>query len=413
MLFVIQRNARKMKKAQTIVQENLADVLAVTNESLQGTRIIRSFSAEESMSDRYSLLVEGSFKSQMRAIGYIAKLRPMVELIGAVGLAAVLLVCGYLAHTGMLLVADIAAIMLLLDNINQGFRSVGSVQNTYAQVQAATDRIYGEILDIPEEHVESRGERTLAKPNGQIEFRNVSFTYPDGTVALKSVNFNIEPGSSLALVGPSGSGKSTIADLMLRFYDPTEGQILFDGIDIRDLDSNWLRNQIGVVPQQTFLFAGSIADNIKMGNPLASPEEIKEAAVAAHADEFVNEMEAGFNTLVNERGVRLSGGQMQRVAIARALIRKPTLLLLDEATSALDANAEQVVQRALNEIMRARTTLFIAHRLTTAARADRIVMLSHGQIIEMGSHKDLMAANGAYAGMYRAFNSGILDETLA
>jgi len=413
MLLVIQRNARKMKQAQTLVQENLADVLAVTNESLQGTRIIRSFSFEEPMTERYGKLVENSFKSQMRAVGYIAKLRPMVELIGAVGLAAVLLLCGYLAMSGTLFVSTIAAIMILLDNINQGFRSVGSVQNTYAQVQAATDRIYGEILDVPEEHVEARGERTIAKPLGRIEFRNVSFTYPDGTEALRNVSFVIEPGSSLALVGPSGSGKSTIADLMLRFYDPSEGQIFFDGIDIRELDSNWLRNQIGVVPQQTFLFAGSIAENIKMGNPLANSEEVQEAAVAAHADEFVSEMRAGYATMVNERGVRLSGGQMQRVAIARALVRKPTLLLLDEATSALDANAEQKVQQALNEIMEQRTTLFIAHRLTTAARADCIVMLSHGQIIEQGSHKDLMTANGAYAGMFRAFNSGVLDETLA
>lgn len=413
MLFVIQRNARKMKKAQTVVQENLADVLATTNESLQGTRIIRSFSAEEAMADRYQGLVEKSFASQMRAVGFIARLRPVVELIGAGGLAAVLFLCGVLASRGGLLVADIAATLLLLDIINQGFRNLASVNNTYAQVQAATNRIYSEILDVPEEHVEARGERTLAKPIGQIEFRNVSFTYPDGTEALDNVSFTIEPGSSLALVGPSGSGKSTIADLMLRFYDPTAGQIFFDGIDIRDLDVGWLRNQIGVVPQQTFLFAGTIAENILMGNPMATPEEVKEAAIAAHADEFVSEISTGYGTLIHERGVRLSGGQMQRVAIARALVRKPTLLLLDEATSALDANAEQVVQKALNEIMEQRTTLFIAHRLTTAARADCIVMLSHGKIIEQGSHKELLAANGAYAGMFRAFNSGVLDETLA
>jgi len=412
MVVVIQRNAKKMRKAQYLVQETLSDVSAVTNESLLGTRVIRAFSAEEPMSKRYAELVESSFRSQMVAVGYTAKLRPMVELIGAVGMAAVIFLCGWIATGGHLLVADMAAIIYGLDTVNQGFRSLGSVQNTYAQVQAATDRIYSEILDVPEEHVEARGDKTIAAPQGLIEFKNVSFTYPDGTQALNDVSFTINPGTSLALVGPSGSGKSTIADLMLRFYDPTAGQILFDGVDIRDLNSNWLRTQIGVVPQQTFLFAGSIAENIQMGKPDATTEEIKEAGIAAHADEFVQEIPARYDTIVHERGVRLSGGQMQRVAIARALVRKPTLLLLDEATSALDANAEQIVQKALNEIMQHRTTLFIAHRLTTAARADCIVMLSHGQIIEQGSHKDLMALNGPYAGMFRAFNSGILHDDI-
>ncbi len=413
MVIVIQRNAKKMRKAQYIVQESLSDVSAVTNENLLGTRVVRAFSAEQAMSSRYSALVEDNFRSQMKATSYTARLRPMVELIGAFGLAAVLFLCGWIALGGNLLIADIAAICFLLDTVNQGFRSLGSVQNTYAQVQAATDRIYSEILDVPEEHVEARGERTIAKPQGQIAFQNVSFTYPDGTQALRNVSFTIEPGTSLALVGPSGSGKSTIADFVLRFYDPSEGQILFDGVDIRDLDVSWLRNQIGVVPQQTFLFAGSISENIRMGNALASDEEVRDAAVAAHADDFITSYDTGYSTMINERGIRLSGGMMQRVAIARALVRKPTLLLLDEATSALDANAEQKVQQALNEIMQQRTTLFIAHRLTTAARADVIVMLSHGQIIEQGSHKELMAANGAYAGMFRAFNSGVLDETLA
>lgn len=413
MIIVIQRNARKMKQAQKVVQENLADVSAMTNESLLGTRIIRAFSAEDSMEVRYRQLVETGFRRQMRAVGYIAKLRPAVELIGAVGLAAVLLLCGFLARGGSLFVADIAAILILLDNINQGFRSIGNVQNTYAQVQAATNHIYDEILSVPDEHVDSRGNKALPTTRGEIEFKNVSFTYPDGTAALKDVSFTIQPGTSLALVGPSGGGKSTIADLMLRFYDPTQGQVLFDGVDVRELNLEWLRSQIGVVPQQTFLFAGTIAENIRMGNPTATDEEVKEAAKAAHADEFVTEIPEAYDTLVHERGVRLSGGQMQRVAIARALVRKPTMLLLDEATSALDAHSEKKVQEALDEVMSQRTTLFIAHRLTTAARADRIAMLRRGEIIEQGSHAELISANGAYAAMYRAFNSGVLAEEIS
>jgi ABC-type multidrug transport system fused ATPase/permease subunit len=249
----------------------------------------------------------------------------------------------------------------------------------------------------------------LDRVEGRIEFRDVSFTYPDGTQALTKVSFVIEPGQSLALVGPSGSGKSTIADLLLRFYEPTSGQILLDGVDLCELRRNWLRGLMGVVPQNTFLFAGTIADNIRMGNPHATSAEIADAAHAAHVDVFVDEMPARYDSSVGESGVGLSGGERQRVAIARAIVRKPQILLLDEATSALDAVSEKHVQQALEEIMPGRTTLMIAHRLTTAARANRILMLRGGQVIEFGSHRELMDRDGAYAAMYRAFNSGLIE----
>lgn len=409
MLVAIQRNAKRMKVAQKQVQEDLADVSAMTQESLQGTRIVRAFAAEGEVQGSYDALVERSFRSQMRAVANLASLRPLVELIGAIGLAAILYLCGWLAYRGSLQVADIAAIVLALDIVNQGFRNLASVNNTYAIVQTSAARIYGEILDVPEEHVDARGTLTLPNPRGRVEFRGVSFTYPDGTKALDNVSFVIEPGSSLALVGPSGAGKSTIADLVLRFYDPTEGQIFFDDVDIRELDSGWLRRQIGVVPQQTFLFAGTIAENIRMGKPEATEDEVLSAAVAAHADEFVSEMPEGYMTPLHERGVRLSGGQMQRVAIARALVRKPTMLLLDEATSALDAQSERKVQEALDDIMHQRTTLYIAHRLTTASRADRILVLRRGQVVEYGSHRELLEQNNIYASMVRAFGNGFME----
>lgn len=409
MLVAIQRNAKRMKVAQRHVQEDLADVSAVTQESLQGTRLVRAFAAEEQVQASYDALVEKSFRSQMRAVSNLAALRPLVEFIGALGMAAVLYLCGWLAYRGSLQVADIAAIVIALDIVNQGFRNLASVNNTYATVQAAAARIYGEILDVPEEHVDARGTLTLPNPQGRVEFRNVSFSYPDGTKALDSVSFVIEPGSSLALVGPSGAGKSTIADLVLRFYDPTSGQIFFDDVDIRELDVSWLRRQIGVVPQQTFLFAGTIAENIRMGKPGATEDEVHAASKAAHADEFVSEMPEGYMTPLHERGVRLSGGQMQRVAIARALVRKPTMLLLDEATSALDAQSERKVQEALDDIMHQHTTLFIAHRLTTASRADRILVLRRGQVVEVGSHRELLERDSVYAGMVRAFGNGFLE----
>ncbi len=410
MAIAIQRNAGKMRVAQKQVQEDLASVGAMTQEALQGTRVVKAFAAEDRITEQYNELVEASYKSQLRAVRRLASLRPLVELIGAAGLAAVVYICGWLAFSGDLVVADIAAIVFALDVINQGARMLGSVNNTFAQVQAAADRIYGEILDVPDSMVDEPGMIELPSPRGSIEFRNVSFAYPDGTAALKNVSFKIESGQSLALVGPSGAGKSTIADLLLRFYDPTEGQILFDGVDIRELKVSWLRNQIGVVPQQNFLFAGSIADNIKLGAPLATVVEVEEASKAANADPFISRMPERYETSLGERGVRVSGGEMQRIAIARALIRKPTILLLDEATSNLDAVSEKAVQEALDHIMRERTTLFIAHRLTTAARAGCIVMLRRGEIIESGTHRELLEKGGAYAGMYNAFSSGVLGD---
>ncbi|MEJ5171867.1 MAG: ABC transporter ATP-binding protein, partial [Fimbriimonadales bacterium] len=369
MAIAIHRNGRKMREAQRQVQEDLAELNGMTQEALTGTRVIRSFNAEERIGQRYGQLVETTLRSQMRAVRRLASLRPLVEFIGATALAAVLFLCGVLAMRGSLHVADLAALVLAMDVINQGFRNLGSVNNTYGQVQAAADRIYGQVLDVPEETVQSPGRLRLPHPKGRIEFRDVGFVYPDGTRALDRVSFLIEPGQCLALVGPSGSGKSTIADLLLRFYEPTEGQILFDGVDLRELDVQWLRSQIGVVPQQTFLFAGTIAENIRLGAPDATDEELREAARAAHAEPFIEQMPHGYDTHLGERGIRLSGGEMQRIAIARALIRKPRILLLDEATSNLDAVSEQAVQEALEEILPGRTTLMIAHRLTTAARA--------------------------------------------
>ena len=406
---VVQRNGRKMRAAQTDVQDDLGHLTAMMQESLQGTRVVKSFSAEERVAGQFEGLVQRSLASQLVAVRRIATLRPTVELIGAVALAIVVLLCGQLVARGQIAVPDLAAFIMGLDVINQGAKNLGSLNQTLAQVQAASDRIYREVLDVPEQRLEDPSAAVPTEVRGHIEFRNVSFAYPDGPQALSGVSFTIEPGTSLALVGPSGSGKSTIADLMLRFYDPTEGQILFDGVDIRELQIGWLRSQIGVVPQQTFLFAGSIADNIRLGAPNATDAEVAEAAGMAHASGFIDAMPLRYDTELGERGVRVSGGEMQRIAIARALVRKPTMLLLDEATSSLDAHSEKAVQEALEEVMRGRTTLFIAHRLTSAARADRILMLRRGEVLEQGTHRELNERNGAYAAMYRAFSSGVMD----
>lgn len=408
MWLFIQRNGKRMRVAQRKVQDDLANLNSVTAENLQGVRIVKAFSAEARMEASYGEHVQKALKSQLVAARRVASLRPLVELIGAVALALVLYFCGFLAFRGQLQLSQIAALIFAFDVINQGFRSLGYVNNTYNQVQAAAGRIYDLILDVEEEHASLAGAKRLENPTGRIEFHDVWFTYADGTEALRGVSFVLEPGTSLALVGPSGAGKSTIADLLLRFYDPTKGHITFDGVDLRDLDKQWLRERIGVVPQQNFLFAGTIADNLRLGAPSATDDDLREAARIAHADVFIDPQPEGYNAIVGERGVGLSGGEIQRVAIARALVRKPTLLLLDEATSALDAHSEKAVQEALDELMATRTSLFIAHRLTTAARATRILVLRRGEVVESGSHRDLMDRQGVYASMYQAFSSGIL-----
>ena len=410
MAWFIDRNGRKMKKAQSEVQDDLAQIAAMSNEALGGTRVIKAFSAETRIGQMYDSLVDRQFESQMKAARRFAQLRPMVELIGATSLATILLICGHMAKAGLLQISQIVALTFALDVINQGARSLANVNNTYNQVQAAADRIHREVMDVPEEHIGSRSGQMLPEPQGRIEFKDVGFCYADGTRALDKVSFVIEPGSSLALVGPSGAGKSTIADLMLRFYDPTEGTITFDGVDYKDINVDWLRRQFGVVPQQTLLFAGTISENLKLGAPEADEAKLFTALESANAKGFVEKAPDGLETVLGERGVRLSGGEGQRLAIARALVRDPVVMVLDEATSNLDAHSEKIVTEALERVMQSRTTLFIAHRLTTAARASSIVMLRQGSVLEQGTHDDLLKQQGAYAAMYQAYTSGLIPE---
>lgn len=410
--FFVSSTGKKIKTAQSQIQHDLAAVTALSQEALSGTRVIKAFSAEDRLRTIFEATVEKQYQSQLTGARRIASLRPTVELIGAVAIAIIMYACGHLAKLDLLTIAQIIVIVQALDIVNQGFKAITNVSSTYNQVQAAVDRIHGHILDLPDESADDPQATTLPHPKGRIEFRNVSFIYPDGTPALNNVSFVLEPGQSLALVGPSGAGKSTIADLALRFYDPTSGEILFDDVDYRKLKISWLRAQFAVVPQQTFLFAGTIEENLKLGAPQATPEQIRQAAEMAHALPFVESTPDGFQTRLGERGTRLSGGELQRLAIARALVADPQVLILDEATSNLDAQSERTVTEALEEVMHTRTTLFIAHRLTTAARADQILVLRKGQVLESGNHETLLKAEGPYASMFRAFTTGILDDTL-
>lgn len=399
---VIQSNAKKMKSDQARVQEDLGDLNAFTAEAIQGTRTVKVFGAEQQMITNFLQRNDVTVISQKAAARRFANLKPLVEFIGAFAVAIVVVICAFLVQRDLLRVSQLTGFLFALDLINQGFRNLGSMKQTRAQIQAAADRIYSEVLDVPDDEVHSGQNKSLPDVTGQIVFDQVSFQYPDGTTALENVSFTIEPGTSVALVGPSGAGKSTISDLLLRIHDPSSGRITLDGTDLRELDISWLRSQMGVVPQSTFLFAGTLAENLRLAKPDATDQELLQAAEAANASFIVN-LPAGFQSTVGERGVRLSGGEAQRIAIARAILRNPKVLILDEATSSLDAMSEKAVQQALDDVMVNRSTLFIAHRLTTAARATKIVVLRHGKVVEQGAFQELMDAKQVFASMYETF----------
>ena len=408
----IVRTSRRVRQSQKEVQENLSDMTATMQESLNAVRIVRAFSAEDRQSSRFANDIEATYDSNMKVVNRMATLKPLIEVIGAGAIALIMYLGARFVADGTMTAGDLFSFVYLLDVIKNGATGIGNISSVYSQVSAATDHIYKEVFDVETDVPDDEDALTIENPQGRIVFDNVSFAYPDGTPALHNVSFTIEPGETVALVGRSGAGKSTIADLLLRFYDPTEGSITFDSVDLRRLDSTWLRRQIGVVPQQTLLFSGSLLDNIRFGKPEATSDEVKAAAYSAHADEFISDMPDGYHTFVGEKGVRLSGGEMQRIAIARALIIDPRIMLLDEATSALDSISEKHVQNALDDVTKGRATLLIAHRLSTAANADKIIVLSRGNIVEQGSHSRLFEMNGTYAGMYRAFSAGLIDGTL-
>jgi subfamily B ATP-binding cassette protein MsbA len=392
---------RKLRRRSSITQERMADLNAILQETLTGIRVVKAFAMEKFEQAKFERASQGYFRAfvKQRRLGAMAG--PLTEYLGVIAAVAVLWYGGReILLTRAIEPQQFFIFLFAMLQLMNPLKSLSNVNATLQEGLAAAVRIF-RILDTEATVVSRPNSRRTTDIQDGIEFEGVSFRYGNGPDVLREVSFRVEAGEVLALVGPSGSGKSTLVDLVARFYDPTQGRILIDGVDLRDIEIGSFRECMGVVTQEPILFHDSVWHNIAYGVENADEEVVHRAARAAHADRFISEMPEGYQSLIGDRGVRLSGGERQRIAIARAIFKDPRLLLLDEATSSLDSQSELLVQEALEALFTGRTVLVIAHRLSTIQRADRILVLDQGRIVQMGTHAELVSTPGLYQKLHR------------
>ena len=400
---------RSVRKRSRAAQDTLAEASAFANETISATRTVQAFGGETAAADRYGAAVETAYSAARAAIRSRSLLTGIAITLIFGSVVAVLWVGAHNVLEGTLSAGTLGQFLLYSVIAAGSLGALSEVWGELSQAAGAADRLT-ELLDEVSPISAPANPAALPDPSfGRVEFTDVHFAYPSrpGTSALHGLNFAIKPGETVAIVGPSGAGKTTIFSLLLRFYDPQQGSVAIDGVDARTVDPDRLRERMAIVPQDVTIFAASIHANIAFGRPGASRDEVRAAAVAAQADEFIARLDKGYDTEVGERGIMLSGGQRQRIAIARAILKNAPVLLLDEATSALDAESETLVQRALDGLMDGRTTLIIAHRLATVLKADRILVLDQGRVVEEGTHQSLIRHGGIYAKLARLqFDAG-------